>query len=143
MPGSASSPLIEAPASDSSTAYQTLAYLAAYDAVNDDDYAFVVYKETSLASGAWRVRVKSRNTAGGVFEPAAMAQQARAAGAQGLPYFVWGYQLSPSPGDLRQIEFRVQVENGKPHRLELFVQLRRFDHTADAACTVTCDWPTE
>jgi len=136
-------PLIDAPKSDSSTLYKTLSYLEAYDAVNNDDYAFVAYQETNRATGAWRVRVKSLQTAGGVFEPAAIAQQARAAGAQGLSYFVWGFQMEPSPGDVRCIEFRVHIEGGKPKQLELFVQLRRFDHSADLPNSIVCDWPTD
>lgn len=137
----AAPPRIAAPPSDGRTRYQTLAYLEAHDAVTGDDHAFVAYKETSVDTGAWRVRVRSLQTAGGVFEPLAMVQQARAAQARGEPYFIWGYQLAPSPGDARQIEFRVHVRDGQPVRLELYVRLRRADHGAAAPVSVTCDWP--
>jgi hypothetical protein len=132
--------LVEAPASDSNYRYETLAYLEAYDAVLNDDYAFVAYKETD-SSGAWRVRIKSRQTAGAVFEPEAMRLQARAAGAQGKPWFPWGYSLDPSAGDPRQIQFRVHVTGGKPSEVEIFVQLRKFDGTAEEAQSVTFPWP--
>ena len=44
-----------------------------------------------------------------VFEPEAMRLQARAAGAQGKPWFQWGYSIDPSAGDPRQIQFGVRV----------------------------------
>ena len=77
--------LLEAPASTDSTLYESLAYVDAYDAVLNADYAFVAYRETDRDTGAWRVRIRSSQTAGGVFEPDAMRLQARAAGAQGKP----------------------------------------------------------
>jgi hypothetical protein len=135
-------PLIEAPASDSSAKRETLGYVEAYDAVNNDDYAFVAYKETDT-SGAWRVRISGKGTAGAVFEPDAMKSQARAAGAQGKPYFVWGWNLTPSGGDPRCVEFRVHVENGRASRIEMFVQTRKFDQSADEAKSVSFPWPQE
>ncbi len=83
-----SKPLIEAPASDNTRAYETLAYVDAYDAVLNCDYAFVAYKETDKSNGEWRIMIKSSQTAGGSFEPAAIRNQARAASAQGKPYCV-------------------------------------------------------
>ena len=60
--------LIECPVSDLTYDIKPLAYLDAYDAVLNDDYAFVAYKETDRAGGAWRVRIKGRHTTGVVFE---------------------------------------------------------------------------
>jgi hypothetical protein len=137
-----SKPLIEAPASDSSATRTTLGYIEVYDAVLNDDYAFVAYKEMDTG-GAWRVRISGRQTSGAVFEPDAMRSQARAAGAQGKPYFVWGWNLTPSSGDPRTVEFRVHVENGKPARIEMFVQMRKFDQSADEAKSVSFPWPEE
>ena len=65
------------------------------------------------------MRVRSRLTAGGVFEPAAIAQQAQGATARGESSFAWGYQRLPSAEDARHIEFRVHVDGGRPMRLEL------------------------
>jgi hypothetical protein len=134
-------PLLEAPVSDSSTNYETLAYVDAYDAVLNCDYAFVAYKETSRDSGEWRVRIKSSQTAGGVFEPAMIRNQARSAGAQGKPWFQWGYSFDPSPADPRTIQFRVHVQNGQPSEIEVFVQLRKFDGSAGDAKSVKFPWP--
>ncbi|HEX2746544.1 MAG TPA: hypothetical protein VHM91_00985 [Verrucomicrobiales bacterium] len=135
-----SKPLIEAPASDSSSTRTTLGYVEAYDAVLNGDYAFVAYKEADT-NGDWRVRINGLQTAGGVFEPEAMRLQARAAGAQGKPYFVWGWNMTPSSGDPRCVEFRVYVENGKPAKVEIFVQTRKFDQSADEPKTVSFPWP--
>lgn len=132
--------LVEAPASDANYRYETLAYLEAYDAVHNDDYAFVAYKETG-SDGEWRVRIKSRQTAGAVFEPEAMRLQARAAGAQGKPWFPWGYSFDPSDGDPRQIQFRVHVAGGRPSEIEMLVQLRKFDSSPDDPKSVKFAWP--
>ena len=141
MSSPASPQLIEAPASiPGSTQYEALAYLEAYDAVLNGDYAFAAYKETD-GDGAWRVRIKSLQTAGAVFEPDMMKSNARAAGAQGKPWFQWGYSFDPSPEDLRCIQFRVHVLNGKPHEIEMYLQLRKFDGTADEPRSLSFPWP--
>ena len=140
-PVSNSPQLVETPASmDGGTTYQQLAYIEAYDAVLDGDYAFVAYRETD-SSGEWRVRIKSLQTAGGVFEPAAMKSNARSAGAQGKPWFVWGFNMEPSPPDARHVEFRVHVADGQPSEIEMFLQLRKFDGAPDAAKSVKFPWP--
>lgn len=135
------SQLIEAPASDTSREYTPLAYLEAYDAVLNDDYAFAAYKETSRDSGQWCVRISSRHTAGAVFEPDAMRQQARAAGAQGKPYFIWGFNFEPSESDPRCIEFRVHQADGKPSKIEMYVRLRKADGSADEPKSTSFAWP--
>lgn len=133
--------LIETPASIPGGAqYQHLAYVDAYDAVLNIDYAFVAYRETD-SSGDWRVRIKSSQTAGGVFEPAAMKGSARAAGAQGKEWFQWGYSFDPSAGDARCIQFRVHVKDGQPSEIEMSVQLRKFDGSADTPKSVKFPWP--
>jgi hypothetical protein len=135
-----SNQLIEAPVGEHGTRIETLGYLDGYDAVLNSDYAFVAYKETD-SSGAWRVRISSKGTAGAVFEPDMMKNQARAAGAQGKPWFPWGYSFDPSEGDPRCIQFRVHVTDGKPAEIEIALQLRKFDHSADAAKSVRFPWP--
>jgi hypothetical protein len=137
-----SSQLLEAPASVvGGASYQQLAYVDAYDAVLNCDYAFVAYKETD-SSGDWRVRIKSSQTAGAVFEPAAMKSNARSTGAQGKPWFPWGYSFDPSASDARVIQFRVHVADGQPSQIEMFVQLRKADGSADKPKSVTFAWPT-
>jgi len=131
--------LIEAPVSDSNYRYETLAYIDAYDAVINCDYAFVAYQETD-SSGS-RVRIRSSQTAGAVFEPAAMRSKARETSAQGKPWFQWGYSFDPSPSDPRNIQFRVHVANGQPAEVEMFVQLRKADGSADEAKSVRFVWP--
>lgn len=134
-------PLLDAPANvPGGASYEALAYLDAYDAPLNIDYAFLAYKETD-SNGDWRVRIKSSQTAGAVFEPAMMRQQARAAGAQGKPSFQWGYNFEPSASDPRRIEFRMQVVNGRPAAIEMLVQLRKFDGTADVLKTLSFAWP--
>ena len=134
-------PLAVAPASDASRIYETLGYVEAYDAVLNCDYAFVAYKETDRDTQQWRVYIRSTQTAGGSFEPAAIRLKARETGAQGKPYFTWGYTFEPSAGDPRQIEFRVHVADGQPKQLEILVRLRRADYTADQPKSVIFPWP--
>lgn len=133
--------LVEAPASDSSRAYDVLGYVDAYDAVLNADYAFVVYKETERDSGAWRVRIKSSQTTGVVFEPEAMRLKSREAGARGQRFFTWGAGIDPSPGDPRQIEYRVHQTGGKTSAIEVVVRLRKFDGAPDEAKSVIVPWP--
>ena len=135
-----SKPLIEAPTSDGNYRYETLGYVDAYDAPLNCDYAFVAYKETD-SSGEWRVRIKSLQTAGAVFEQAAIRSKARETGAQGKPWFQWGYSFDPSPGDLRNIQFRVHVKDRQASEVEMLVQLRNFDGSADTAKSVKFAWP--
>ena len=132
---------LRVPVSDLRTRYDALAYLEAHDGAGGDLHAFLAYKETDLTSGVWRVRVKSLQTAGGVFEPMTMVQQAQAAATRGEAYFTWGYRLAPSALDPRQIEFRVHVLNRRPARLELYTRLRGSDNRPAAPCAVVCDWP--
>lgn len=132
--------LIETPANIPGGAqYQHLAYIDAYDAVLNCDYAFVAYKETD--SFGWRVRIKSSQTAGAVFEPDAMRSNSRSTSAQGKPWFQWGYSFDPSAGDPRCIQFRVHVAEGIPSEIEMFVQLRKFDGTANAPVSIKFPWP--
>ncbi len=133
--------LVEAPASDSARTTETLGYVEAYDAVLNCDYAFVVYKETEKDSGSWRVRIKSSQTTGVVFEPEAMRLKARETGAQGKAFFTWGAGIDPSAGDQRQIEYRVYQEGGKASAVEVLVRMRKFDGTADEAKSVKVKWP--
>lgn len=133
--------LLNTPASvPGGATYQQLAYLDAYDAVLNCDYAFVAYKETD-SNGDWRVRIKSSQTAGAVFEPAMMKSNARSTSVQGKPWFQWGYSFDPSAGDPRCIQFRVHVNDGQPAEIEMFVQLRKVDGSADVAKLLKFNWP--
>jgi hypothetical protein len=133
--------LIEAPrAVPGGASYTSLAYVHAYDAVLNYDYAFVAYKETD-ANGDWRVRIKSSQTAGAVFEPGIIARNARAAEAQGKSWFPWGYSFDPSVSDPRCIQFRVHVVDGQPSEIEIRVQLRKYDGKADTLKAVRFPWP--
>lgn len=133
--------LIDAPASTPSQTIEVLAELDAYDAVLNDDYAFVAFKETDTSSGEWRVRIKARHLTGVAFEPEAMRLNARSAGAQGKPFFNWGNCMDPSAGDARSVQYRVHVKDGKPSEIEIFVQLRKADGSADAPRSVKIAWP--
>ncbi|MBY0262082.1 MAG: hypothetical protein K2Q20_07040, partial [Phycisphaerales bacterium] len=92
-------------------------------------------------TGAWRVRIKARHLTGVVFEPEAMRLQARAAGAQGKPFFTWGNGIDPSAGDPRSLQYRVHVEGGKPARIEIALTLRKADHTAGEPASLVFAWP--
>lgn len=140
-PAPARAPLAEAPASDVSRVHETLGYVEAYDAVLNSDYAFVAYKETERASNQWRVYIKSTQTAGGCFDPAAIRSKAREVSAQGKLFFTWGYRFEPTVGDPRLIEFRVHVADGLPKEIEIVVRLRKADHSPDQPKSVKFAWP--
>lgn len=134
-------PLLEAPASDDIMARETLAYAEAHDAVLNADYAFVAYKETHRSSGAWCLRIASLAGGGAYFHPNAMRLQARAATAEGEASFLWGSVCRPRPSDARKIEFRVHVCDGEATAIEIYLRLRRPDHTADEPVQVVFPWP--
>jgi hypothetical protein len=135
--------LIEAPVSNAVAAYETLGYVEGRDDVLDLDYAFVAYKETSRATGEWRVRIRSSRTGGAVFEPLLMAYNARVAWGEGRSWFSWGYSLEPQAGDPRMIQFRVHVRDGQPAEVEMLLRLRRSDHSAGELRTARFAWPHE
>lgn len=87
------------------------------------------------------MRIKFSQTAGAVFELAMMKSNARSTGAQGKPWFQWGYSFDPSAGDVRCIPFRVHVKDGQAAEIEMFVQLRKADGSADAPKSVKSPWP--
>jgi hypothetical protein len=132
--------LIEALATNGSYHYETLARLSAYDAVLNCDYEFLAYKETER-SGDWRVRIKSSQTAGAVFEPAMMRNKARETTAQGKSWFQWGYSFDPTPGVPRNIQIRVHVKDGQPSEIEMFVQLLQYGGAPADAQSVRFSWP--
>ena len=135
--------LIDTPATiPGFTNYQQLGYIEAYDAVTNGAYAFVAYKETD-STGDWRVRIAGYQTPGAVFEPDSVRSNARAASAQGKTWFPWGWAFDPSERDARNIQFRVHVSNGDPHEIEMFVQLRTHDGSAEAPKSVRFPWPDE
>ena len=133
--------LIDVPLNTDSQTYDLLAELDAYDAILNDDYAFIAFRETDISTGAWRVRIKARHLTGVVFEPEAMRLNARSAGSQGKPFFLWGNSLDPSTGDPRSIQYRVHVKDGVPSEIEICVQFRKGDGSADSLKSVRFPWP--
>lgn len=134
-------PLLDTPPDNAAHSFVPLGYLAAYDAPLNCDFAFLAYKETDKDSGNWRVRIRSTQTEGAVFESPLIAKKARETGAQGKPFFLWGYKLEPSAADPRHIEFRVYQEGGQPKELEIFVRLRQFDQSPDTPQSLRVPWP--
>jgi hypothetical protein len=132
---------VHTPDSTDSWTYEQLAYIEAYDAVLNSDYAYVAYCEKSRSDGRWQVQIRSNATAGASLDPEAIRLQARAAGAQGKSHFTWGFTLEPSEGDPRQVEFRIHLDGGQASEVELFVRMRRFDHSADEPKSVRFPWP--
>ncbi|SPP64228.1 hypothetical protein [Nitrospira lenta] len=134
-------PLLDTPPDNSVHSYVPLGYIAVYDAPLNCDFAFVAYKETDKDSGNWRVRIRSTQTVGAALEAPAIASKAKETDAQGKPFFLWGYKLEPRATDQRQIEFRVYQEGGIPKEVEIFIQLRQFDQSADTPQSLRFPWP--
>lgn len=132
---------LAAPESDASRTIQSLGGVEVYDAVLNCDYAFVLWKETDAGSREWRVRLKSSQTTGVVFEPDAMKRKAREVGARGEAFFTWGAGIDPSAGDARKIEYRVHQAEGRPAAIEVVVVMRKFDGSAGESKTLRVEWP--
>lgn len=131
---------LDVPASNGSTTYQKLAEISARDGVLHLNYEYLAYRETD-SDGAWRVRIRGSQTAGAVFEPAAMEREALKAQDMDAPHFVWGYTFDPSADDPRHIEFRVHCADGAPVEIEMFARLRKGDGSPAEAKSVRFAWP--
>lgn len=83
-------------------------------------HPFVAYKETNPASGAWRVRIKSRQETTAVLYPNAIRLQARAVSAKGKSSFTWSNSTAGGSRDAKQLQFVVHVNGGEPAAIEVF-----------------------
>ena len=109
--------VVSSPKSTSHTDVAELAYVESFDAVADKDYAYVIYRETKVATGKWVLRIKGSVTAGAVFDPdsGALKTAVKKAANHDEPYLVWGFNLRPSENDPRLDEKRILLNaDGKP-----------------------------
>jgi hypothetical protein len=83
-------------------------------------HPFVAYKETNPASGAWRVRIKSRHETTAVLYPNAIRLQARAVSAEGKSAFTWSNSADAGPRGAKNLQFLVHVNGGEPAAIEVF-----------------------
>lgn len=134
-------PLLEAPPSDMRRVVSPLAYVDGYDAVLDEDFAFVAFQETDRASGAWRVQIRGLHTPGASLEPEEALLLSGEAEASGAPFSLVGYRLAPGPGDLRQVELRLHQVGGRPVEVELFLRLRLASGAPDTPRSARFLWP--
>ena len=138
--------VVRAPQSSSHTEVEQLGYVDSFDAVVDRDYAYVIYRETKVATGKWVLRIKGSVTAGAVFDPdsGALKTAVKKAANHDEPYLVWGFNLRPSENDPRLVEKRILLgADGKPSALELHLITRRADHSARDEQVLTVPWPAD
>ena len=139
-----SSQLVHPPPSSATVKVTQLAYLEAYDAVIDDDYALAVYSETKTGAGQPVVKIKSRNTPGSTFDPHndSFRKALRSAVAQGQEFLHWGFRFQSGEGDARMVESRVfGDERGQPTALEVHLVTRKADGSATEPKIARIDWP--
>lgn len=135
---------VHPPKSSTHTEVEQLAYLEAYDAIVDKFYAFVAYKETRKDSGKWVIRIKSSVTAGTVFDPnnASLRDRLKKAGAKGEDSIIWGFQMTPKPGDPRLVENRVHCgDAGHPTHVVMHLVTRKEDGSPYSEKTAEFPWP--
>lgn len=136
--------IVKAPKSSSHTEVEQLAYLESFDAVVDKTYAYVVYKETRVATGKWVIRISGSVTAGTVFDPdnASLKNAFRKAAGHEEPHIVWGFNLQPGDNDPRLVENRVLIDkNGKPTAVEIHLVTRKADGSARDRQVASIEWP--
>jgi len=135
------SPMIEVPTSvPGGVSSLHLASVEAYDAVLDVDYEFVVFKEFDR-TGSWRLRIRTIESIGTIFEPAMLEKSIRAAGHHRRPWFQWGYSLDPSAGYSRTIHFRVHLQDGQPSEIEIFFHVGDSGSSGGSARSVKFAYP--
>lgn len=99
-------------------------------------HPFVAFKETNLASGAWRLLIQSRDTTAAVLYPNAIRLQARAVGAQGKSSFTW----SNTTGT--RLNVLVHVKNGEPAAIEVFPGTVNWNASPSPEPIKFC-WPSD
>jgi len=135
---------VEAPASSANTQVVELGYLELYDAVAESMYAFVAYRETAVDTGKWEFRIKSANTAGTTIDPdnSFLDGYILKALGKGETYFVWGFNLTPSPGDPRLVENRIYFDEERNiTSVELHLITRKADSSPNEEKVLKIDWP--
>ncbi len=136
--------VVIAPKSSAHTQVEQLGYIESFDAVVDRDYAFVVYRETDVASGKWVIRIKGSVTAGTVLDPdnPSLKKAFKKAAGHDEPYVVWGFNLLPKENDPRLVENRIVLsDSGKPVALEVHLITRKTDCSARGEELLSVDWP--
>ena len=107
----------------------------------DTRHPFVAFKETNPASGAWRVRIKSRYDTAAVLYPNAIRLQARAVSAQGKSTFAWNNTTDAQPVGPRKPQVLVHVNDGEPAAIEILPSAANSYSTATQVPTRFC-WPS-
>src|SRR5687768_4904812 len=102
-------------------------------------HPFIAFKETNPASGAWRVRIKSRHDTTAVLYPNAIRLQARAVSAEGKSSFTWTDSMVARPGQPKKLQFVVHVNDGEPAAIEIVPAATAFSPTSQLP-TKFC-WP--
>ena len=82
------------------------------------------------------MRIRGLQTSGAVLEPPMIRGKARETSAQGKPWFAWGFGIEPTSADPRRVQFRVHCRDGAAIEVEMLLQMRKFDHSADAPRSV-------
>lgn len=108
--------------------------------VLDTRHPFVAFKETNPASGAWRVRIKSRHDTTALLYPNAIRLQARAASAQGKSTFAWNNSTDTRPVGPRKPQVLVHVNDGEPAAIEILPPVANTYSAANQVPTKFC-WP--
>jgi hypothetical protein len=106
--------------------------------VLDTHHPFVAFKETHRASGAWRVRVQTRDDATTLLYPNAIRLQARAVSEKGRSSFTWTNPAFATSGAAEPIRFRVHVNDGEPAAIEVLPT----NPAAGRASPVRFSWPS-
>ena len=102
----------------------------ASEPVLDTRHPFIAFKETNPASGAWRVRIKSRHDTTAVLYPNAIRLQARAVSAEGKSSFTWTDSMVARPGQPKKLRFVVHVNGGEPAAIEIVPTATAFSPTS-------------
>jgi hypothetical protein len=108
--------------------------------VLDTQHPFIAYKEVHRPSGAWRVRIQSRDAASALLYPNAIRLQARATSEQGKSSFTWTNAAEGNSGQSARIKFRVHVNDGEPAAIEVFPETVSA-RAGTAVPPVKFDWP--
>ncbi len=136
--------VLSVPKSSSHVEYAQLGYFDSYDAIADQKYAFLIYKEEKTDSGNWVVKISSANTAGTVIdaEQTAIKSDIQRALAKDEEYITWGFKFSTTEQDPRVVENRIYFDKDqKITSVEIHLVTRKIDGSPNDEKVLKVDWP--
>jgi len=138
--------LLHPPQPSKTKEFAQLGYLQSFDAVAEEDFACLVYKETKAKSGEWKIKIDLNGKRTSVINPDAssLRKAISEAAVAGMDHILVGYNIEPTDDDPTLVENRLHFnEDYQPEYLEIRMVTRSPDGSPDDEKQLKVDWPSE